>query len=75
MRHKIAKGHFTKIAETAHQASSTEAAYSEYSIAIHLMSIAGCKPARRTSFLSAGNSQPGRRAVSAIFFFYIKDII
>ena len=33
---------FSKIAETAHRASSTEAAYSELSIAIHSISIAGC---------------------------------
>ena len=38
---EIAKGHFSKIAETAHQASSTEAAYSEHSIAIHSISMAG----------------------------------
>ena len=35
------EGHFLKIAETAHQASSTEAAYSEHSIAIHSISMAG----------------------------------
>ena len=34
-------GHFSKITETAHRASSTEAAYSEHSIAIHSISIAG----------------------------------
>ena len=35
------EGHFSKIAETAHQASSTEAAYSELSIAIQSISMAG----------------------------------
>ena len=34
------KGHFSKIAETAHRASSTEAVYSEHSIAIHSISMA-----------------------------------
>ena len=38
---EIAEGHFSKIAETAHRASSTEAAYSEHSIAIHSISMAG----------------------------------
>ena len=37
----ITKGHLSKIAKTAHQASSTEAAYSEHSIAIHSISMAG----------------------------------
>ena len=37
---EIAKGNFSKIAETAHQASSTEAAYSEHWIAIHSISMA-----------------------------------
>ena len=32
---------FPKIAETAHRASSTEAAYSEHSIASHSISMAG----------------------------------
>ena len=32
---------FSKIAETAHRASSTEAAYSEHSIAINSISMAG----------------------------------
>ena len=32
---------FSKIAETAHRTSSTEAAYSEHSIAIHSISMAG----------------------------------
>ena len=31
---EISKGNFLKIAETAHRASSTEAAYSEHSISI-----------------------------------------
>ena len=35
------KGHFSKIVETAHRASSTEAAYSKHSIAIHLISMVG----------------------------------
>ena len=41
------EGHFSKIAETAYRASSerapvvTEAAYSEHSIAIHSISMAG----------------------------------
>ena len=35
------KGHFLRIAETAHRASSTEAVYSEHSIAIHSISMAG----------------------------------
>ena len=37
----ITKGHFSKIAETAHQASSTETAYSWSSKAIHSISMAG----------------------------------
>ena len=37
----ITKGNFSKIAETAHRASSTEVAYSEHSIAIHSISMAG----------------------------------
>ena len=35
------EGHFSKIAKTAHRASSTELAYSEHSIAIHSISMAG----------------------------------
>ena len=36
------KGHFSKIAETAHRVSSrSEAAYSEHSIAIHSISMVG----------------------------------
>ena len=35
------EGHFSKITETVHRASSTEAAYSEHSIAIHPISMAG----------------------------------
>ena len=35
------KGHFSKITETAHWASSTEADYSEHLIAIHSISMAG----------------------------------
>ena len=35
------KGHFSKIAATAHRASSAEAAYSEHSIALHSISMAG----------------------------------
>ena len=38
---EIAKGHFSKITETAHRESSTEAASSEHSIAIHSISMAG----------------------------------
>ena len=38
---EIAKGHFLKIAETAHRVSSTEAAHSERSIAIYSISMAG----------------------------------
>ena len=37
----ITIGHFLKIAETAHRASSAEAAYLEHSIAIHSISMAG----------------------------------
>ena len=37
----MSNGHFSKIAETAHRAISTEAAYSEHSIAIHSISMAG----------------------------------
>ena len=37
----ITKGNFSKTAETAHRASSTEAAYSEHSIAIHSISMEG----------------------------------
>ena len=53
------KGHFSKIAETAHRASSassTEPAYSEDSIAIHSISIAvyvGAVPAFVCSELPA----------------------
>ena len=35
------KGNFSKITETAHRASSTEVAYSEHSIAIYSISVAG----------------------------------
>ena len=42
MRLNHDKGNFSKIAETAHRASSTDAAYSEHSIAIHSISMAGC---------------------------------
>ena len=38
---EIAKGHFSKITETVHRARSMEAAYSEHSIAVHSISIAG----------------------------------
>ena len=67
---EIAKGDFSKITETAdlHVTSSMEAAYSEYWIAIHSISMVGyCN--RHTSFLSAANSQPGsfnRWAISLI---------
>ena len=62
---EIAKGHISKIEETAHRASSTEAAYSQHSIAIHSISMAGYVTAYR--LLSAVNSQPGSLAVSVIF--------
>ena len=43
----ITKVHFSKIAETAHRASSTEAAYSDNSIAINSIAMAGCVNAVR----------------------------
>ena len=45
LNHK--RSFFSKIAETAHRASSTEAAYSEHSIAIHSISMADCVNAVR----------------------------
>ena len=39
MRLNHERNFFSKIAETAHRASSTEAAYSEHSIAIHSIKI------------------------------------
>ena len=48
-------------------ASSTEAAYSEHSIAIPSISMAGYVNAVRYRLLSASNSQPERQSVSVIF--------
>ena len=55
------KRSFSKIAETAHRASSMEAAYSEHSIAIHSISMAGYVNAVRAPLLSVSNSQPERQ--------------
>ena len=52
---------FSKIAETAHRASSTEEAYSEHSIAIHSISMAGCVNAVRAIVCF---ELPAREAIS-----------
>ena len=52
---EIVKRSFLKIAGTTHQASSTEAAYSEHSMAIHSISMAGYVTTETS--LSAANSQ------------------
>ena len=63
---KLQKVIFRQIAETAHRASSTEAAYSDhFNSSIHSISMAGC--VTPVLALSAGNSQPGRQAVSVMF--------
>ena len=64
MRWNCKKVDFRKCTETAHRASSKEAAYLEHSIAIHSISMAGNETTDK--LLSAGNSQPGRRVLSVI---------
>ena len=62
------KGNFSKITETAHQASSTEAAYSEHSIAILSISMAGYVNAV-PAFVCF--ELPAREASSFCDFFFI----
>ena len=48
---------FLKIAETAHRASSMEAAYSEHSIDIHYISMAAYVTERCTGFCPGGEQR------------------